>query len=175
MSKSSKAFRTIGEVAEILHVEQHILRYWEDQIEEIKPIKRNAKSRLYRPADLQLLSGINKLINVDGHSVRAVQKVIKEKGKAFVSELNPINLDIPTPSANIESVTAIAQKYKISNVASFTSDRTENITNKTSNGKLPDNNPKTLISESKRIEQLKGVYSELEDLMLRMQSAVRAL
>ena len=47
--KSSQAFRTISEVASILDMPQHVLRFWETKFEEVKPLKRGGGRRYYQP------------------------------------------------------------------------------------------------------------------------------
>ena len=54
-AKSADAFRTISEVAEILGVQQHVLRFWETRFNQIKPMKRGGGRRYYRPEDIDLL------------------------------------------------------------------------------------------------------------------------
>ena len=66
MSKSPDAFRTISEVADWLDVQAHVLRFWESKFTQVKPVKRAGGRRYYRPADMQLLGGIRKLLHDDG-------------------------------------------------------------------------------------------------------------
>jgi DNA-binding transcriptional MerR regulator len=79
-AKSNQAFRTISEVSEDLAVPQHVLRFWETKFSAIRPLKRGGNRRYYRPEDIQLLRAINKLLYVDGYTIRGVQKLIREKG-----------------------------------------------------------------------------------------------
>ena len=79
-SKSPEAFRTISEVSKDLSLPQHVLRFWETQFVQIKPIKRGGGRRYYRPEDVKLLKGIKSLLYNDGYTIRGVQKVIKENG-----------------------------------------------------------------------------------------------
>lgn len=80
VSKSSQAFRTISEVSEELGVPQHVLRFWETKFSSIRPMKRGGNRRYYRPEDVQMLQAINKLLYVDGYTIRGVQKLIRDKG-----------------------------------------------------------------------------------------------
>jgi DNA-binding transcriptional MerR regulator len=80
LSKSSHAFRTISEVSDDLGVPQHVLRFWETKFSSIRPMKRGGNRRYYRPEDIQLLRAINKLLYVDGYTIRGVQKLIRENG-----------------------------------------------------------------------------------------------
>ena len=89
MAKSADAFRTISEVADWLGVQTHVLRFWESKFTQVKPVKRAGGRRYYRPADMQLLGGIQKLLHEDGLTIKGVQKILREKGMAHVSALSP--------------------------------------------------------------------------------------
>src|SRR5947208_6055278 len=80
--KAEGAFRTIGEVATELGLPQHILRYWESRFPQLRPMQRAGNRRYYRPADVELVRRINRLLNQEGYTVRGVQKVLREKEAA---------------------------------------------------------------------------------------------
>ncbi len=84
MEKSPDAFRTISEAAEELTVPQHVLRFWETRFTQIKPMKRAGGRRYYRPADIELLKGIHKLLYSQGYTIRGVQRILKEENVAYV-------------------------------------------------------------------------------------------
>ena len=83
--KAPDAFRTISEVAEDLDLPQHVLRFWETRFNQIKPMKRGGGRRYYRPEDVDLLRGIRVLLYAEGFTIRGVQRVLKEKGIAYVA------------------------------------------------------------------------------------------
>jgi DNA-binding transcriptional MerR regulator len=88
VSKSSQAYRTISEVSEDLGVPQHVLRFWETKFSSIRPMKRGGNRRYYRPEDIQLLRAINRLLYIDGYTIRGVQKLIREKGIREIAALH---------------------------------------------------------------------------------------
>lgn len=88
MSKSRDAFRTISEVADWLGVQTHVLRFWESKFPQVKPVKRAGGRRYYRPADMQLLGGIRKLLHDDGLTIKGVRKILREEGIAHVAALS---------------------------------------------------------------------------------------
>lgn len=96
-TKSPDAFRTISEVADWLGVEAHVLRFWETKFSQVKPVKRAGGRRYYRPADMTLLGGIQKLLHEDGVTIRGVQKILREQGVSHVAELSPV-LDLEAPA-----------------------------------------------------------------------------
>src|SRR5580692_7581981 len=85
--KSAEAFRTISEVSLELDVPQHVLRFWESRFQQVRPIKRAGGRRYYRPEDVALLRGIRALLYVDGMTIKGVQKVLRDKGLRYVSEI----------------------------------------------------------------------------------------
>jgi resuscitation-promoting factor RpfA len=97
--KSPEAFRTISEVAEWLGVPTHVLRFWESRFSQVKPVKRAGGRRYYRPADMELLGGIRKLLHEDGMTIRGVQKLLREKGVRHVAEMAP-PLDLAADTKN---------------------------------------------------------------------------
>lgn len=87
MEKSADAFRTISEVAEMLGVPQHVLRFWETRFSQVKPMKRGGGRRFYRPGDVDLIKGIKQLLYDEGYTIKGVQKLLKDNGIGFVSAI----------------------------------------------------------------------------------------
>ena len=118
MTKSADAFRTISEVADWLGVQTHVLRFWESKFTQVKPVKRAGGRRYYRPADMLILGGIQKLLYEDGLTIKGVQKVLREKGMAHVSALSSAvdgsESDLPLAmTENVETIEAKPQTAKI--------------------------------------------------------------
>lgn len=100
--KSPGAFRTISEVAEVLDIPAHVLRFWESRFTQIKPVKRGGGRRYYRPQDIDLLRGIRDLLYRDGLTIKGAQKVLREQGVKHVAELGHLAPEadpIQTPQA----------------------------------------------------------------------------
>lgn len=74
--KDDGAFRTIGEVAEQVGLQQHVLRYWETRFPQLRPLQRAGKRRYYRPEDVALVRRIDALLNRDGYTIRGVQQLL---------------------------------------------------------------------------------------------------
>lgn len=87
VEKSPDAFRTISEVAEDLELPQHVLRFWETRFNQIKPLKRGGGRRYYRPDDVALLRGIRLLLYGEGFTIKGVQRLFREKGSGFVTDV----------------------------------------------------------------------------------------
>ena len=58
----SKLYRPISEVADLVGVKQHVLRYWESQFSMLRPRKNRAGNRMYRPDEVKLLLRIRELL-----------------------------------------------------------------------------------------------------------------
>lgn len=84
--KSAEAYRTIGEVSDMLGVAQHVLRFWESRFSQIRPVKRAGNRRYYRPDDIALIRRIRELLHEEGYSIRGVQKLLKASGVKGILE-----------------------------------------------------------------------------------------
>lgn len=84
VKKAKEAFRTISEVADRLGVQQHVLRFWETKFSQVRPMKRGGGRRYYRPEDVALLERIHHLLYTEGYTIKGVQKLSKEQGKAQI-------------------------------------------------------------------------------------------
>ncbi len=89
--KAPSAFRTISEVADELHIPQHVLRFWETKFSQVKPLKRGGGRRYYRPDDIALLRRISDLLYIQGYTIKGVQRLLREGG-------GRLSDDIPPPS-----------------------------------------------------------------------------
>ena len=92
VKKAPTAFRTISEVADELHIPQHVLRFWETKFQQVKPLKRGGGRRYYRPDDIGLLRRISDLLYIQGYTIKGVQRLLRETG-------GRLGDDIPPPSA----------------------------------------------------------------------------
>ena len=77
--KAPGALLTISELSSELGVAQHILHYWETRFPQLKPMQRAGNRRYYRPADVELVHRIHRLLNQEGYTVRGVQKLLRDK------------------------------------------------------------------------------------------------
>lgn len=71
--KSENAYRTIAEVSELLQVQPSVLRFWETQFKQIKPLKRMGR-RYYQTEDVVLLARIRDFLYKDFLTIKGVQK-----------------------------------------------------------------------------------------------------
>ncbi len=69
----------IGEVADLLAVRPHVLRYWESEFAALKPRKSKSNQRLYRRRDIELLREIKRLLYTERLTVAGARKRLREK------------------------------------------------------------------------------------------------
>ncbi|MFV0300366.1 MAG: MerR family transcriptional regulator [Paracoccus sp. (in: a-proteobacteria)] len=83
MAKGAEAFRSIGEVAKLIGVAPHVLRYWETQFGLLKPMKRGDGRRYYRPDDVRLAAGLCEVLRDEGLTIRGARKLLaRDRGEA---------------------------------------------------------------------------------------------
>ena len=87
--KAPNAFRTISEVADELHIPQHVLRFWETKFPQVKPLKRGGGRRYYRPDDIQLLRRISDLLYIQGYTIKGVQRLLRDGGGQLSDDIPP--------------------------------------------------------------------------------------
>ncbi len=104
--KAPNAFRTISEVADDLHIPQHVLRFWETKFPQVQPLKRGGGRRYYRPDDIVLLRRIADLLYTQGYTIKGVQRLLREGG-------GQLSDDIPPPTDD-ERAAAEAENAAIS-------------------------------------------------------------
>ncbi|MDP6712123.1 MAG: MerR family transcriptional regulator [Nitrospinaceae bacterium] len=76
-----KLFFKIGEVAELAGVEQHVLRYWEDEFDTLRPNKNRSGQRLYEKKDVDLILEIQRLLYLEKYTIAGAKKRLKESKK----------------------------------------------------------------------------------------------
>ena len=114
MIKSADAFRTISEVADWLDTETHVLRFWESKFSQIKPLKRAGGRRYYRPKDMLIIGGIKKLLHEDGITIKGAQRLIKDKGLNYISNLSRPLEAIETDTTEIKEKVPLKIKENLS-------------------------------------------------------------
>lgn len=77
--KEGGALRTIGEVGRALGVKAHVLRYWEEQFPNLRPLKRSGGRRYYRAEDVALLQRISHLLTQEGYTIRGARAAIENE------------------------------------------------------------------------------------------------
>ena len=87
----NKRYFTIGEVSELCEVKPHVLRYWEQEFPDLKPVKRRGNRRYYQRHDVMLIRQIRSLLYDEGYTIGgARQKSSGEEAKEDTSQSQQI-------------------------------------------------------------------------------------
>ena len=78
MRQKNETLLRIGEVAEIVGVPVHTLRYWERMFKEnLSPYRTAGKQRIYSELDVEKIREVKKLLKEEGYSIKGVRKFFK--------------------------------------------------------------------------------------------------
>ncbi len=81
-----KRYFTIGEVSELCAVKPHVLRYWEQEFPQLKPVKRRGNRRYYQRDDVLTIRQIRALLYDQGYTIGgARQRMTDEDGDGAVT------------------------------------------------------------------------------------------
>ncbi len=89
----AKRYFTIGEVSELCGVKPHVLRYWEQEFTQLKPVKRRGNRRYYQHHEVLLIRRIRELLYEQGFTISGARNKLDsraaEPGNLEVSAVEP--------------------------------------------------------------------------------------
>ncbi|MBT8067943.1 MAG: MerR family transcriptional regulator [Gammaproteobacteria bacterium] len=86
-----KRYFTIGEVSDLCAVKPHVLRYWEQEFPQLKPVKRRGNRRYYQRQDVLIIRQIRGLLYDEGFTIGgARQRLTGDDAKTDVSQSQQI-------------------------------------------------------------------------------------
>ena len=88
----AKLYYTIGEVSELLSLEQHVLRYWESEFSELRPQKNRAGNRVYKEKDIDLIKKIMFLLYEQQFTIEGAKKRLKQLKNISLDDYKKIEL-----------------------------------------------------------------------------------
>lgn len=74
----AKRYFTIGEVSELCGVKPHVLRYWEQEFTQLKPVKRRGNRRYYQHHEVLLIRRIRELLYEQGFTISGARNRLGE-------------------------------------------------------------------------------------------------
>jgi DNA-binding transcriptional MerR regulator len=89
----AKRYFTIGEVSELCAVKPHVLRYWEQEFTQLKPIKRRGNRRYYQHHEVLLVRRIRELLHEQGFTIHGARNRLDQGKVGFP----PVASAIPQP------------------------------------------------------------------------------
>ncbi len=81
----AKRYFTIGEVSELCRVKAHVLRYWEQEFAQLKPVKRRGNRRYYQHHEVLLIRRIRELLYEQGFTIQGARQQLGGRGSAAVA------------------------------------------------------------------------------------------
>ena len=74
-----KRYFTIGEVSELCGVKPHVLRYWEQEFPQLKPVKRRGNRRYYQRQDVIVIRQIRSLLYEQGFTIGGARQKLERR------------------------------------------------------------------------------------------------
>jgi DNA-binding transcriptional MerR regulator len=99
-----KLYFRIGEVAELCRLPAYVLRFWETEFPQLKPVKSNTGQRMYRRKDVENVLKIKKLLYEEGFTIAGARQHLRADGKTDKKQ-SPL----PFPSAAATDLRYIRQ------------------------------------------------------------------
>jgi DNA-binding transcriptional MerR regulator len=97
----AKRYFTIGEVAELCGVKPHVLRYWEQEFTQLRPMKRRGNRRYYQHHEVLMIRRIRDLLYDQGFTISGARNKLQEMAHV-VREAGDAVVPQPTPWAEME-------------------------------------------------------------------------
>ena len=79
-----KRYFTIGEVSDLCAVKSHVLRYWEQEFTQLKPVKRRGNRRYYQRQDVLLIRQIRDLLYLQGYTIQGARQQLLDPKAVMV-------------------------------------------------------------------------------------------
>ncbi|MBA2484116.1 MAG: MerR family transcriptional regulator [Nitrosomonas sp.] len=111
----AKRYFTIGEVGELCGVKPHVLRYWEQEFVQLKPVKRRGNRRYYQQQEVLLIRKIRKLLYDEGFTINGARNQLGRKR----NETQPVINTVPVINASTTTADLTQLKGEIKSVISL--------------------------------------------------------
>lgn len=90
MNKPEKLYYKIGEVAAMLDVKTHVLRFWETEFPQLKPVKSSTNQRLYRREDVETALLIKDLLYQRGFTISGARQQFKVGARKKMPQVDKV-------------------------------------------------------------------------------------
>ena len=120
MNKSDQAYKTIGEVVEILDLKTrsgnktstHTIRYWEKEFKQIKPKILSGNRRYYNKSNVDLLKKIKFLLKEQGMTINGVKKILNKGHSNHLDEISNKSIRTDNLRNKISNISQIVKDLK---------------------------------------------------------------
>ncbi|MGX4641332.1 MerR family transcriptional regulator [Massilia sp. SYSU DXS3249] len=89
----AKRYFTIGEVSELCGVKPHVLRYWEQEFTQLKPVKRRGNRRYYQHHEVLLIRRIRELLYEQGFTISGARNRLDNRASALAGGVEPVQVE----------------------------------------------------------------------------------
>lgn len=89
----AKRYFTIGEVSELCGVKPHVLRYWEQEFTQLKPVKRRGNRRYYQHHEVLLIRRIRELLYEQGFTISGARNKLDGSNQPEAPQRHVVSLD----------------------------------------------------------------------------------
>lgn len=100
----AKRYFTIGEVSDLCGVKPHVLRYWEQEFTQLKPVKRRGNRRYYQHHEVLLIRRIRELLYEQGFTISGARNRLD--GRAGAAEIEAPELPEAAPAIDSDKLRA---------------------------------------------------------------------
>jgi DNA-binding transcriptional MerR regulator len=108
----AKRYFTIGEVSELCGVKPHVLRYWEQEFTQLRPMKRRGNRRYYQHHEVLMIRRIRDLLYEQGFTISGARNKLQElvqqerdkkrAGEVMLQGLDDLEDNLPLDEARVE-------------------------------------------------------------------------
>ena len=98
----AKRYFTIGEVSDLCGVKPHVLRYWEQEFTQLKPVKRRGNRRYYQHHEVLLIRRIRELLYEQGFTISGARNKLDSRNaglSAAPQSATAMSIEVPAPHA----------------------------------------------------------------------------
>jgi len=108
----TKRYFTIGEVSDLCGVKPHVLRYWEQEFTQLKPVKRRGNRRYYQHHEVMLIRRIRELLYEQGFTITGARNRLGQDGPAARAAeteevMEPQDIDTATIKRELGEIIAL--------------------------------------------------------------------
>ena len=108
----AKRYFTIGEVSELCAVKPHVLRYWEQEFSQLKPVKRRGNRRYYQHHEVLLVRRIRDLLYEQGFTISGARNRLDE----YDPRLETVAAPVVQPVEQESGVDLAAVRFELASI-----------------------------------------------------------
>ena len=108
----AKRYFTIGEVSDLCAVKPHVLRYWEQEFAQLKPVKRRGNRRYYQHHEVLLIRRIRDLLYEQGFTINGARHRLESETAEprAAAKPTPSTTTVPAPAPGALNASALRQE-----------------------------------------------------------------